>query len=302
MFKDVELMMECYICKSKDFTERLGKVRDSDSLKILECNNCSLVFLSDFSHIESSHYEKSGMHGSNPVPVEEWLKESSEDDDRRFNFLKQKILNKRVLDFGCGAGGFLIKSKSIAKECYGIELETRALQRLRELGINSEKSILEISKSKDKFDLITAFHVVEHLADPRSTIIELAKLLNKAGELIIEVPNSNDALLTLYKSKPFSEFTYWSNHLFLFNNETLMKLLKQSKLQLNWIKQVQRYSLSNHLYWLANGLPGGHVRWSFIDDNDINRSYESKLSSLGLCDTIIASVSNISNKESELND
>lgn len=294
--------MKCYLCKSEELIELPGKVRDSESLKILECKNCSLVFLSNFAHIESAHYEKSGMHGSTPAPIEDWLKESEGDDERRFQFLKQKILNKRILDFGCGAGGFLYKSQTFAKECSGIELEQRALERLKENGIHAKNSISAFIDSKSKFDLITAFHVVEHLPDPCSIITELSKLLNDTGELIIEVPNSKDALLELYKSKPFSEFTYWSNHLFLFNNETMKSLIKKSGLQLNWLKQVQRYPISNHLHWLSNGSPGGHVKWSFLDDQELNAAYESKLSSLGLCDTIILSVSKLIDKaEGDIN-
>ncbi|MCZ8157108.1 MAG: class I SAM-dependent methyltransferase [Leptospira sp.] len=284
--------MECYLCKSKEFIQRTGKVRDSENLKIFECKNCSLVFLSDFSHIEKTHYEESGMHGSNPVSIEEWLKESEKDDDRRFKFLKQKILNKDILDFGCGAGGFLSKASSFANQRYGIELETRAVERLKSLGVHVEKSPNAFINSNKKFDLITAFHVIEHLPDPETVIKELASLLKDNGELIIEVPNSNDALLALYQSKPFSEFTYWSNHLFLFNNESLKDLIKKCGLRVHWMKQIQRYTLSNHLYWLSNGLPGGHVKWSFLDDEDLHNSYESKLSSLGLCDTIIVSVIN----------
>ena len=78
--------------------------------------------------------------------------------------------------------------------------------------------------------------------------------------MIIEVPNSSDALLTLYENEPFQNFTYWSQHLFLFNEKTMTELVKKAGLKLNWIKHVQRYPLSNNLYWLAKGEPGGHQK------------------------------------------
>ena len=56
---------------------------------------------------------------------------------------------------------------------------------------------------KTKFNLITAFHVVEHLKDPISVLRQLAELLEENGKLVIEVPNSEDALLTLYESEVF---------------------------------------------------------------------------------------------------
>jgi hypothetical protein len=55
----------------------------------------------------------------------------------------------------------------------------------------------------------------------------LTSLLNEDGEIIIEVPSSEDALLTLYKNASFSKFTYWSQHLFLFNQQTISELVKK---------------------------------------------------------------------------
>ena len=69
--------------------------------------------------------------------------------------------------------------------------------------------------------------------------------------MILEVPNSDDALLTLYESKDFQNFTYWSQHLFLFNTKTMAELIEQTGLKLNGIKHIQRYPLSNHMYWLS---------------------------------------------------
>ena len=115
----------------------------------------------------------------------------------------------------------------------------------------------EISGLKEKWDIITMFHVLEHLPDPRKTLKELAGKLKPGGKVIVEVPNSKDALLTLYKSGPFSEFTYWSCHLFLFNAATLSAVAEQAGYRVEFIKHIQRYPVSNHLHWLAEGKPGG---------------------------------------------
>ena len=108
------------------------------------------------------------------------------------------------------------------------------------------------------YDIITMFHVLEHIPDPKSILGELTEMLADNGQIIVEVPNADDVLLTLYHNEPFSHFTYWSCHLFLYTATTLQMLFDQTNLKVNYIKQVQRYPLSNHLYWLANGRPGGH--------------------------------------------
>lgn len=254
--------MECYLCKSASSTKRKGHVRDNPELDVLECNECGLVYLSSLNHISEHHYENSGMHGSEIISVPDWLRESNADDERRYNFLRSKLINKRLLDFGCGAGGFLLKSLKETSISEGVELELRLQDHYKEKELKVWTSLEKLINTNRMFDIITAFHVIEHLADPRKTILQLTSILSDYGELIIEVPSSNDALLVLYESDAFSKFTYWSQHLFLFNNDTLTRLIKQLGLKLNWIKQIQRYPLSNHLYWLSKGKPGGHMNWS----------------------------------------
>jgi len=280
----------CYICGSNSFLLIPGKVRDNESLAINECNDCGLVILSSSDHIKETHYQESGMHGEVLPDIKEWLNETDKDDERRYQFLREKMVNKTILDFGCGVGGFLIKSKIIANNVEGVELESRLQSHYQSHSILVYKELGEVVKLKKKFDLITAFHVIEHLIDPIQTIQNLTEILTVNGELIVEVPSSKDALLTLYQSKAFSEFTYWSQHLYLFNSITFQNMIKKTKLKLNWIKHIQRYPLSNHLYWLAKGKPGGHKIWNHLNSNEMDSVYESTLASIGMTDTLIASI------------
>ena len=283
-------MNPCYLCGSTSNAQRRGIVRDAPELRVLQCNDCGLVFLSSFEHIQDCHYEHSGMHGDELPEITAWLLESESDDVRRINFLKPKLVGKRLLDFGCGPGGFLDKARSVAVRVTGVEPALRLQNYFRSEGLQVFPSIGEVLASGLKFDLITAFHVVEHLPNSRLVIIQLAGLLNPGDELIIEVPNSEDALLTLFKCEPFMSFTYWSQHLFLFNQRTLSKLVEQEGLNILWIKQLQRYTLFNHLYWLACGKPGGHKKWAFIDSLSLQESYSSQLAALGMCDTLLAGI------------
>jgi SAM-dependent methyltransferase len=146
-----------------------------------------------------------------------------------------------------------------------------------------------IDAVETSFDVITAFHVIEHLPNPHEILKKLKKLLNNKGKLIIEVPNANDALLTLYKSKAFSQFTYWSCHLYLYTAHTLKFLAQQCGFEVEFIKHVQRYPLSNHLYWLSCTKPGGHEKWGeLLDSKALSKAYEAQLASLEATDTIIA--------------
>lgn len=283
--------MNCYLCKENAFTERPGKVRDNSDVKVIECNNCGLVTLSSIDHISERHYEEGKMH-EGEVSISAWIHDTDVDDQRRYDMLKTKMIGKNVLDFGCGNGGFLIKSKAVVESCEGIELEERLQGFFEEQRIKVWLSLEEAVANKERlYDLITSFHVFEHISDPAFVLKELSQFLAECGEIIIEVPSSDDALLTLYGNESFANFTYWSQHLFLFNQQTMRKLVKKAGLKLNWVKQVQRYNISNHLHWLSKGKPGGHKVWSFFDDKQLDHAYAQQLASIGKCDTIMASIS-----------
>jgi len=276
--------MNCYLCKHSDFSIRKGRVRDNPSLQILECDGCGLVMLSSFEHIRASHYEDSGMHGEESPPIPSWLRETEPDDQRRFEMLSGALTNRRILDFGCGAAGFLRKAQSVAAEVVGVEPERRVRQYWGDK-INLQGSIEDAG---GEFDLVTAFHVVEHLPDPIATLRRLATCLKDSGRLVVEVPSSEDALLTLYDNEAFQRFTYWSQHLFLFSAATLRRLADAAGLKVISVQQFQRYPLSNHLYWLSRNQPGGHHLWSFLDTPGLRDAYQASLAGVGKCDTLIA--------------
>jgi 2-polyprenyl-3-methyl-5-hydroxy-6-metoxy-1,4-benzoquinol methylase len=276
--------MACYLCNGSSFHTRKGAVRDDAALSILECANCGLVALSSLEHITQGHYENSGMHGDELPSMESWLRETRRDDERRVEMLKPLLTNGHVLDFGCGAAGFVHLAQSIAAEVVGVELERRVHAHWGDtLQLRST-----LSEAGNDYDVVTAFHVLEHSPDPRGMLQDLAARLKSKGRLVIEVPSSDDALITLYDSEAFQRFTYWSQHLFLFNAETLRQLAVQAGLVVIAIEQVQRYSISNHLYWLSRQAPGGHKHWSFLDSPLLNSAYADALAALGKCDTLVA--------------
>lgn len=275
--------MKCTLCNSKKYKKRPGSVRDNKQLEIFECCECGLVFLSENSHINESFYEDSNMHQN--FDFSKWRKETLEDDTRRFSFLKNSLINKKVLDFGSGNGGFLKLAKDVCKEVTGVELEKAVIPFYMEDKLNIQNNIYNINS---KFDIITSFHVIEHIKEPLEILENLKSLLEDNGKLIIEVPNANDALLTIYKSEPFSHFTYWSCHLYLYTSHTLNLLAKKAGLKVEFIKHIQRYPLSNHLYWLSQSKPGGHQIWgNFLDSEELTKAYENQLATLQATDTII---------------
>lgn len=182
-------------------------------------------------------------------------------------------------------GGVIQELAKYAKQLCGVEIGEQENKYLHEKGIRVCKSIDDYPA--EMFDIITLFHVVEHLADPVKTLAGFKKHLKKGGYLIMETPNAEDALLELYRCERFADFTYWSPHVFLYNRETFQMLAEQCQYKVIFTKQVQRYPLSNHLYWLAEGKPGGHEKWGFLNDADMDGRYAQRLAGLGMCDTLL---------------
>ena len=274
---------KCYLCSGENFSVIHLGTRDDPDINVLRCNGCTLVFL-DKNTIFDDYYANSKMHGNSIPTIDEWLIETLKDDERRISQFNDLIKGKVILDFGCGAGGFLRKTVGLSKLSCGIEVEARVHEAYKSSEI---KIFNDISRVDIKFDYIFAFHVFEHLADPVDILRKLKNILKPGGKVIVEVPHSEDALLTLYKNIYFAQHTFWSNHLFLFNAHTLEKLARTAEMRTISIQGFQRYPLSNHLYWLSNGRAGGHVHWNFLNIPDLEQAYANALGAVNKNDTII---------------
>ena len=111
----------CYLCLGAKHKKREGKIRNLDDVDVLECEDCSLVFLSSFAHMNEGFYQDGAMHSD--ISLETWIEITKTDDLRRFNFVKKKIQDKKVLDFGSGNAAFINLAKNIAKEAVGLEID-----------------------------------------------------------------------------------------------------------------------------------------------------------------------------------
>ena len=172
----------------------------------------------------------------------------------------------------------------------GVELQRRFLESMKSRGMPCTNSLVDIPDSS--LDCIFSFHVLEHLPDPIGTLRDLKEKLRPGGLLIIEVPHARDILLSgPIASEEFKKFTLWSQHLILHTRDSLRALLSHIGFENIDIKGIQRYPLSNHLFWLAHKKPGGHVSTlSEIDSNELYEAYVASLAKIDRTDTLIAIV------------
>lgn len=206
------------------------------------------------------------------------------DDNRRVLQFKKIIKNKEILDFGCGWGNFITKIKK-AKDRYAFEIREECIKFLKRKKI---KLIKNIENDKKKFDVITMFHVLEHLPNQIDTLKQLKKLLKPKGNIIIEIPHANDFLISKCNLKSFKDFTFISEHLVLHTENSIYKLLKFCGYRNITINFYQRHDLNNHIHWLVSDMPNGH-NFLKIANKNLRTKYENLLKKNKITDTLIVS-------------
>lgn len=97
----------------------------------------------------------------------------------------------RVLDFGCGAGDFLLRMRAAGWSCAGVEVSSSALEVARSHGLRVEKNLAAYPAAS--FDYIRANHSLEHVTRPREVLEEMFRVLAPGGTLFIGVP-TNESL------------------------------------------------------------------------------------------------------------
>ena len=209
-----------------------------------------------------------------------------EDDYRRASQFEKNLKNKDILDFGCGWGGFLRNIKNY-KSLSGVELRKECINFIKN---NIQKIDISdnVNSFDKKFDIITMFHVLEHIPYQIETLKVLKSKLKNKGKIIIEVPHAEDFLILQEELKEFKNFTFWSEHLILHTYKSLKSILLKSGFKNINIQYYQRYNFSNHLGWFLKRKPGGHNFYKEIVSDKLNLSYCENLKKLGQTDTLIA--------------
>lgn len=264
-----------------------GSVRDVPGVGVKQCQTCQLVtHTSDLRN--QVNYERGSMHEWSAGYGELNLEKPETDIDRRMEALKilsESYKVETVLDFGCGSGEML-RAMSAFYTASGIEPDQQAREKAQDFGNVIWDSAVDAVNVGEKYDLVTLFHVVEHLYQPFVELERIKSLLRPGGILVVETPNANDALLTVYGSEAFQQFTYWSHHPMLHSSSSLKSLLVNTGFSILEDGGVQRYNLANHLYWLSTGKPGGHDIWPDLVSRETNTQYAMDLIGKKTCDTL----------------
>ncbi len=130
--------------------------------------------------------------------------------DKLYQWVKKKALKnklalidsfkttKKVLDLGAGTGDFLFTCKNGGWDVSGVEPNQKARAIAKEKGIHLCEDISAFSKQT--FDVITLWHVLEHVPNVEETIRQLQAMLSPNGKLVVAVPNFKSYDANYYQS------------------------------------------------------------------------------------------------------
>lgn len=143
--------------------------------------------------------------------------------NERFNYLKNILVSgQRILEVGCAEGGLgaMIKSR-FDLEYVGIELsrDAAAASQVLDQVVQRPEQLPSAS-----FDLLFAFHVLEHIPDINQALFQWMSLLKPTGSLILEVPNQ--------AGHPWVQIDRNQEHLHQFNTASLSLLMQRNGITL----------------------------------------------------------------------
>ncbi|WP_372754057.1 class I SAM-dependent methyltransferase [Mariniflexile sp.] len=171
---------------------------------------------------------------------------------------KYSSSTKILLDVGCGTGDFLQTAKLNNWKVFGIEpnQEARTIA-----NIKTDNAVFNVEKllqfENESFDVITLWHVLEHLPNLEEQILILNKLLKPQGTLIIAVPNHKSYDAIYYNA-------FWAaydvpRHLWHFNKTAISKLF--SKVSMEVVKTIPMYFDAFYVSMLSEKYKNGKLNF-----------------------------------------
>jgi len=236
----------CPVCNNSDYKEFL-KTKDfflsQEDFSVFYCEKCGYKFTYPEPSPEIiGNYYKSAEYVSHSdtkkgVFFQLYHIVKNYTLKNKFNLVNKYAAKGNILDYGCGTGDFLKAFKDNNWNCFGVEPDAQTRQYAAEkqnLNIISPENIDILEKKS--FDVISLWHVLEHIPDLNEKIKSFKSLLKDSGTLVIAVPNCDSYDAAYYEK-------YWAaydvpRHLHHFNKKTLSLLLDKNGFEIIKIKNM----------------------------------------------------------------
>ncbi len=226
----LQQISNCPVCKGTEL-EHFITCKDytvsQESFNIVSCKSCNFKFTNPRpSDSEIGKYYKSEDYVSHSDTKKGLINRlyhmiRTRTLKQKLGLISQYVSRGTILDYGCGTGMFLKTCADAGWKSFGFEPDPDAKKLAEGKGLSV--AISKEALSGNKYDIISLWHVLEHVTDLDPTLQFFSKNITDNGRLIIAVPN-----YTSVDAKHYKEF--WAGydvprHIYHFEINTLKKLL-----------------------------------------------------------------------------
>ena len=294
----------CPICESSDKRQ----VHESDDVyggredqSIIHCTNCDLYYLSPsptqdelnlfYENSFEDFMSKRSGSDANWDDSHEHVEISIREYDRRKKFLDKHLYpGCKVLDIGASTGFMLtnLKKDNNNIEITAVEPSSEFSNYLSSINVENYRYLSDI-KNDIKFNLVLHFFVMAHVADIKKFMQQCYDKIVRGGVMVFETPSVSDPLYSLYNIDEYKKFYWQIAHVYSFTRKSMEFFLKS----MGWSFEItphQRYDLSNHMWWMQTGKPGGRGKYAQIFSKQLDQQYKEDLEKTEHYDSLIITV------------
>ncbi|MFQ5739871.1 MAG: class I SAM-dependent methyltransferase [Acidobacteriota bacterium] len=158
---------------------------------------------------------------------------------------------RRLLDIGCAGGGFVQQARAAGFDAFGLESSAEAV------GLAQEESpgriirgdVRDLIERGEQYDILTLFHVLEHVPEPFRFLKELRRLLKRPGAIFVQVPNAASLQAQVFGSNWYGFDC--PRHLYNYSSYAVLYLMGRAGYR---IDRVRHFSLRDNAAALVSSL------------------------------------------------
>jgi SAM-dependent methyltransferase len=164
-----------------------GELNGAAEVTMYRCNDTGIRFFSPADIVGSAQLYAGLQQIDWYYRDEKWEQEYA---------LDRMSATDKVLEVGCGTGGFLKMAGRRGIEVRGIEINAEAVTAANAEGLHAEHVLLSefAAREPESVDFLCAFQVLEHVPDPLAFLTDCLKCVRPGGQMIFAVPNSTGYL------------------------------------------------------------------------------------------------------------
>lgn len=249
---------KCPICGHNSF-----EIFSSMSGEIFQCEFCKLGFLFSIPRAKflkklyTAEYFNKQDSESGYKNYKKMRKALEKEGDRKINFMKKYVKNRtKLLDLGSGPGDFAIQTRKTNLKPEVLDISSWAINFAKKRGLKGYVSDFGFgSLPKKKYEIITAWDVIEHFRDPLKSFRALNHIMAKNALLFLTTPNLN-SLDRKILGRYWYGFKKIPEHIFYFSPNSLKYLASITQFE---VLEVKTWGFERSLEFFSEKLSNYNI-------------------------------------------